>query len=88
MSSPQYVKGIYSPDYWNNLSNLNRLVQEDLHQPVSSADPAIAPTSLLETGEESAQEGQCTSAFCPTRLRPGTAADWFDDSPGYGRHTP
>jgi hypothetical protein len=84
MSSPQYVKGIYSPDHW---TNLNRPAQVDLHLPVSSADQAIATTLLPATGEESAQGGQCRSAFCPTRLRPGTAADWFDDSLGYGRHT-
>ncbi|KAI0277253.1 hypothetical protein BGY98DRAFT_646874 [Russula aff. rugulosa BPL654] len=35
-----------------------QLTQEHLHQPVSSTDPAIAPTSLPGTGEESAQGGQ------------------------------
>jgi hypothetical protein len=75
MSSPRYVKGIYSPDYW---TNSNRLAQEHLHQPVSesSANPNNTPTSPPGTGEESAQAGSSPppqdqgdrgmSAFFPT----------------------
>ena len=65
MSSPQYVKGICSSDYWTD-SDSNRLTQEHLHQPVTLTDPAIALTSPPGTGEESAQGGQGMSTFCHT----------------------
>jgi hypothetical protein len=59
MSSPRYVKGVYSLDYW---TNSNRPAQEHLHHPVST-NPSIAPPSLPGTEEESAQGDSGMSAL-------------------------